>query len=172
VFNALPKGHKYNQDYFVQKAVPELKFAKSSFALRKIPLKFATHMDNSMCHNGRKVTSSLAQANVIRAPHPAYSPDLSPCDFWFFGMLKHRMIDRQMQSPEKILDPVSSLWNELTFDDVQKIFLERMERLKWVIQQGGESYINLEYFDSEILSTLNYSLSGKRLFSILFPLSE
>jgi hypothetical protein len=28
---------------------------------------------------------------MVRALHPVYSPDLSPCDFWFFGYAKKRM---------------------------------------------------------------------------------
>jgi hypothetical protein len=48
VLNALPNWHKYKQDYFFQKVVPEPKSEKSGFARQKIPLEFAAHMDNSM----------------------------------------------------------------------------------------------------------------------------
>jgi hypothetical protein len=32
-----------------------------------------------------------------------------PCDFWLFEILKHRMTDRQLQSPKEILDAVTEL---------------------------------------------------------------
>jgi hypothetical protein len=48
-------------------------------------------MDNSACRNGHKIKDKLAAADIPRALHPPYSPDLSPCGFWFFGFLKESM---------------------------------------------------------------------------------
>jgi hypothetical protein len=90
-------------------------------------VEFAAHMDNSMFHNGTKVTNALDKVNVIRIHHSVYSSDLNLCDFWLFGMLKHRMTDRQLQSPEEILDAVTELWDEVTFEEWQNIFLTWIE---------------------------------------------
>jgi transposase len=38
-------------------------------------------MDNSRCHNGKKITAEIKHRRFVRAPHPPYSPDLNPCDF-------------------------------------------------------------------------------------------
>jgi hypothetical protein len=38
--------------------------------------------------NGLKVTDEHNNLKLGRVPHPPYSPDPSPCDFWLFGMLK------------------------------------------------------------------------------------
>jgi transposase len=35
-------------------------------------------MDNSMCHKGAKITEKLEKRHITRAPHPPYSPNLSP----------------------------------------------------------------------------------------------
>jgi hypothetical protein len=58
VLDSLPKGQKYNQDYFVQKMIPELQSERSRFARRNAPVELAAHMDNSMCHNGTKVINA------------------------------------------------------------------------------------------------------------------
>jgi hypothetical protein len=50
-------------------------------------------MDNSTCHSGRKVTDEFDNRKLQRVAHPPYSPDLSPCDFWLFDMLKQKMKD-------------------------------------------------------------------------------
>jgi hypothetical protein len=47
---------------------------------------FQVHMDDSMCQNGNKISEKLTKGSIERVPHPPYSPDISPCDFWFFGM--------------------------------------------------------------------------------------
>jgi hypothetical protein len=59
-------------------------------------------------------------------------------------MLKHWMImtDRQLQNPKEILDAVTKLWNEVTFEELQNVFLAWMGRLQWVIQNGREDLIN------------------------------
>jgi hypothetical protein len=45
-------------------------------------------------------------------------------------MLKHRMTDRQLQSPEEILDEVTERWDEVTVEELQNVFLGWMERLQ------------------------------------------
>jgi histone-lysine N-methyltransferase SETMAR len=86
-------------------------------------------MDNSMCHNGAKITEKLEKRHITRAPHPPYSPNLSPCDFWFFGILKQKMKERIFQSEKQILAAITESWDELTFEDVQGVFHNSMERL-------------------------------------------
>jgi hypothetical protein len=103
---------------------------------------FSVHMDNSMCHNGNKISEKLAKRSIERAPHPPDSPDISPCDFWLFGMLKHKMKEREIQSQPVILSTVAKMWNDLTFEDVQSLFQEWMAGLTWVIGNNGEYYPN------------------------------
>jgi hypothetical protein len=59
-----------------------------------------------------------------------------------FGILKHNLKDREFHSQEAILDAIAKVWNDPTFDDVQRVFQEWMERRTWVIGNGGEYYPN------------------------------
>jgi histone-lysine N-methyltransferase SETMAR len=72
-----------------------------------------------MCHNGRKVTDELEVLRLDRVPHPPYSPDLSPCDFSLFGMLKQKIKDRVFQTIEEILDAIRHVWRKVTFEQLQ-----------------------------------------------------
>jgi transposase len=63
-------------------------------------------MDNSIYHNGRKVTDEFDNRKLQRVAHPPYSPDLSPCDFWLLGMLKQKMKDRELSEVEEITNAV------------------------------------------------------------------
>jgi hypothetical protein len=47
-------------------------------------------MNNSMCHNERKIQEYFAW-QTMRVPPSVGSLDLSPSDFWFFGYAKERM---------------------------------------------------------------------------------
>jgi transposase len=93
-----------------------------------------------MCHNGAKITEKVEKRHIARAPHPPYSPDLSPCDFWLFGILKKNMKEQVFQSEEQILATITKSWNELTFEDIQRVFHNWMERLIRVIANSGEYY--------------------------------
>jgi hypothetical protein len=91
VLNFIPKGTKFNQDYFIDTVLPSLYSEKRRIARRNGLPSFSVHMGNSMCHNGAKITEKLEKRHVARAPHPPYLPDLSSCDFWLFGILKQKM---------------------------------------------------------------------------------
>jgi transposase len=120
VLNFLPKGIKFNQDYFMDTVLPNLYSEKRRIARCKGLPSFSVHMDNSMCHNGAKIIEKLEKRHIARAPRPPYSPDLSPCDFWLFGILKRKMKERVFQSEEQILAAITKSWNELTFEDIRE----------------------------------------------------
>jgi hypothetical protein len=69
-----------------------------------------------------QVTEELANLKFDRVPHPPYSPDLSPCDFWLFGILKQKIKDRVFQMIEKLMTAFHRVWDELTLEDLQSVF--------------------------------------------------
>jgi hypothetical protein len=48
-------------------------------------------MDNSMSSHAGKIGLELEHNKTERAPYPAYSPGISPCDCWLFGFLKEKL---------------------------------------------------------------------------------
>jgi histone-lysine N-methyltransferase SETMAR len=145
VLEALPKGAKFNQDYFIDAIFPGLYNEKTRISRKKGFPAFSVHIDNSMCYNGNKISEKLAKGSIERDPPPLYSPDISPCGFWLFGMLQQKMKDREFQSQPAILSAVAKISNDLTFTDVQRIFQEWMERLAWVIGNNGAYYPNYRH---------------------------
>jgi hypothetical protein len=82
--DALRTGSKSNQDDFVPHLLPVLKQAMTGNARLKVAPTLMVHMDNSMCHDGAKITEKMSLKGLGRASHPAYSRNISPCDFWAF----------------------------------------------------------------------------------------
>jgi histone-lysine N-methyltransferase SETMAR len=99
-------------------------------------------MDNSMCHNGRKVTDELENLKLDRVAHPPYSRDLSPCDFWPLGIFKQKIQDRVFDTTEEILMAIRNVWNEVTFEDLQSVFFDWIQRFEYVIEHQGEYYVS------------------------------
>jgi hypothetical protein len=102
---------------------------------------YLLHMDNSRCHNGKKITTEIEHRRFARAPYPYYSPHLSLCDFWLFDLMKHNLKDREIQEIQALISALTSIRDDLTFEDVQVVFLDWMERLSWVISNNGDYYI-------------------------------
>jgi hypothetical protein len=139
VFNILPKGSKLNQLYFVNYIFPDLNQENVNFHVG--PHKQATfgvHTDNSIDHNGFKVSPKFENHHVSRLPHPTYSPDRSSCDLWFLGMLKGVLKDREFNSSNEIEKGIMKVWDELTFDEVQTISHNWISLFTWVVENGGE----------------------------------
>jgi histone-lysine N-methyltransferase SETMAR len=140
ILNCLPQGQVFTQDYFRSEIVPA--FTKERLRFRRFHpgWTFSVHMDNSRCHNGRKATAEFERRILGRAEHPPYSPDLSPCDFWLFGFLKEKLKDRQLHGVQSLHQAITELWDAPTFEELQAVFLEWMNRLSWVIRHNGEYF--------------------------------
>jgi hypothetical protein len=95
---------------------------KPEFSSSNADCNFLGHMDNSMCHNGSDVVSKFDRHHIARLAHLPYSPDLSPYNFWLFGMLTEILKDREFHSPDEIEEAITMAWNHLTFDGVQSVF--------------------------------------------------
>jgi hypothetical protein len=91
-----------------------------------------------MCHDRSKVVLKFDNHHTARLPHPFYSPDLGPCDFWLFWRLKGILNDQEFHSHGEIEEAMRMAWNDLTFDEAQRVFHNWINRLRSVIENGGE----------------------------------
>jgi hypothetical protein len=53
-------------------------------------------------------------------------------------MLKGILKDREFYSHDEIEEAIAMAWNDLTFDEVQSVSHNWMNRLRWVTGNGGE----------------------------------
>jgi hypothetical protein len=74
---------------------------------------------------------------MTRLPQPSYSTDLSPCDFWFFGFAKQAIQDEVFDNTDQIMQRLHSIFDHVTFEDLQRVFLNCMERLSEVVEHDG-----------------------------------
>jgi histone-lysine N-methyltransferase SETMAR len=97
VVDTLPYGQTFTQDYFITEVFPMLREQNMRFRHKHSRGSFFLHMDNSLCDNSKKITAEIEHQRFARAPHPLYSPNLNPCDFWLFGLIKYSLKDREIQ---------------------------------------------------------------------------
>ena len=56
------------------------------------------------------VTDYLTKIGIKTVPHPPYSPDLAPCDFWLFLKLRgcrYETIEEMKEAVTKVIDTLT-----------------------------------------------------------------
>jgi hypothetical protein len=73
-----------------------------------------------------------------QAPHPSYSPDLVPSDFFLFGYVKGTLVGYRAEAPSELLVRIRVIPAEIPRETLNAVFLEWMERLQKYVQVNGE----------------------------------
>ena len=96
----VPKGRTVTGKFYKNVVLRKLKnFYKSRRP--KTGLKYVRLLhDNAPAHKARIVTDYLEAEKVTCTilPHPPYSPDLDPCDYFVFPKLKNHLSGRRYNS--------------------------------------------------------------------------
>jgi len=72
--------------------------------------------------NGILTHQFLAKNKITVIPHPPYSPDLAPCDFFIFPKLKLKLKGCQFDTTEEIQAESRRVLDTLTEKDFQEAF--------------------------------------------------
>ena len=78
----LPEKTTINSDYY-ESELEELR----EVIMRERLVEFLQH-DNTKPHVSGKTNKAIPRLVVECFPHPLYSPDLAPSDYWLFGEMK------------------------------------------------------------------------------------
>ena len=73
---------------------------------------------------------------IKTVPHPSYSPDLAPCDFWLFPKLR----GCRYETIEEIKEAVTKVIDTLTQEDFDGAFQKLLERYNNCIAAGGDYF--------------------------------
>lgn len=136
VVELLEPDQKFNSEYFIGKILKLLllEFDKNHHN-RKKPI--LLHVDNARPHNSKSANDFLNQNNIIRLPHPPYSPDLAPSDFFLFGYIKNKLEGSKFEDPEELLLEIKRIISQISIDVLDKVFREWILRCQKVRAQKG-----------------------------------
>ena len=94
--------------------IDEIKRQRSSYGTDRIKI----HHDNGRPHVHEDVTDYLESNGLTIVPHPPNSPDLSPCDFWLFDLIKDNLTDQD--DAESLHDAVIDVMNSINREGYKK----------------------------------------------------
>jgi histone-lysine N-methyltransferase SETMAR len=92
------------------------------------------HWDNAPVHTAKKVQRFLAKKKIQVIPHPSYSPDLAPVDYFLFPTLKRELAGLSMSLVE-FKTKWEGVMRTLTEDDLA--FERWQHRCKKCVRIGG-----------------------------------
>jgi histone-lysine N-methyltransferase SETMAR len=75
--------------------------------------------------------------SLKRAPHPPYSPDLVPSNFYLFWYAKHQLQGQKFTDGAELLSAISELLNQSPTDTLADVFDDWMRRLQRCIDISG-----------------------------------
>jgi hypothetical protein len=115
--------------------------------------KLILHLDNSPIHTAKVAKAKLSQMPVHFAPHPPYSPDLAPSDFFLFGYLKEKIFGLEFESPEALLAWINAEFERIPTETLEEVFECWITRVQKPIEYQGDYFPEDETTLEPICST-------------------
>ena len=111
---------------------------------RKRPAHFKSgqwhfHQYNAPVHNSILVIDYLTNVSIKTVPHPPYSPDLAPNDFWLFPKLRGCRYETIKEMKETVTKVIDTLKQE-DFDEVFGTVQVHCSRRR-LLQMGLEFHV-------------------------------
>jgi histone-lysine N-methyltransferase SETMAR len=137
VINVPPKKFTYNVSFYVtQILVPLSDWRKTQVGRPK--RKLLVHSNEARPHTATVTLQFMQQHAMKRAPHPPYSPDLVPSNFYFFGYIKQLLSGCEFGDRDSLLQGVKVILGGIEKVILEGVFLHWVERLHQYSAMDGE----------------------------------
>jgi transposase len=130
-----PVDKAINGSYVVDRILPSL---IQGFRTIRPNESMLLHWDNARPHHSAEVHRYLEANHVSILRHPAYSPDLSPCDFWLFSVLKDRLAGQSYGTLSQMGTAVYHCLKVIPKEAYERCYQNWEEKLKLCIEQNGQ----------------------------------
>ena len=135
----VPPLVKVNKEYYCS----ILKTLRGHISHKRPDIKdyWILHQDNARLHTARLTQEWLEKHGIETLPHPPYSPDLAPCDYWLFPTLKWGLRGRQFQTDDEVKKEVQKFFQQTPQAEFEKTILEKwLERMQRCVDSDGRYF--------------------------------
>jgi hypothetical protein len=87
------------------------------------------------------VLDYLESKDITIIPHPPNSPDLAPCDFWLFDLIKQNIDDQN--DAESLHDAITTFMYSLNREEYKKTFDKWLQRMQLCVDNDGDYFEHL-----------------------------
>ena len=108
--------------------------------MHRVATKFVPRILTADQKQQRVAHQFLEKNKIAVIPHPPYSPDLAPCDFFLFRKMKLKLKGRRFDIIEEILAKTQKVLDTLTEKDFQGAFQKLRRRWDRCLRWGGNYF--------------------------------
>lgn len=137
IVEMLPKGQRFNSEYFISSILQKIVDTQPPPVLNQPKRNVVIHMDNATPHRSLAARDFAKKNRLNFCPHPAFSPDLAPSDFYLFGKVKHLLQGKEFESEEELFEAIIEILNGISKEELLSVIDEWERRLNACISNGG-----------------------------------
>jgi hypothetical protein len=82
--------------------------------------------------------TAFIENQLLHIPHPPYSPDFAPSDFWLFGRIKTGFTGRSFGEPEELSEGVREFLEGTPAAELTVVFEGWIDRVRRVIAHNKQ----------------------------------
>ena len=123
-----PDNQTITSDYYSM-VLQKLREASKSTRRGSLTQSVLLQHDNAKPHVSFKTKAAIRELGFEVMPHPAYSPDLAPSDYWLFARVKDWLSGKNFSSNSALASSVNQ-WVKVTPKDFFTSGLQRLP-VRW-----------------------------------------
>lgn len=140
IVDVLPEGTTFNSSYFIEHILKPLSMKREVIWSQATKKLIWLHLDNCRIHNSKSSNECFQGLGFKRTPHPPYSPDIAPSDFYLFGYIKERLKGCFFDTVEDLREKILMILREISEEKRKEVFLTWIRRCDWVVSHEGSYY--------------------------------
>jgi hypothetical protein len=100
VVDLMTLQHSFTPEYFASHVLVPM--ITKVFSRGRIPhtRRLQLHLDSCRVHFSKATEQFITENQIGRVPHPRYSPDCAPSDFWLFDHVRTSLVGQTFDEPE------------------------------------------------------------------------
>ena len=142
IIDELPENTTMDSNYFINNILIPLYEQKNNIWPNSGRRKIWLHIDNASVHNSNMTKEKIQNTCFKRAPHPPFSPDVAPSDFFLFGYVKEKLRGQRFKSRFELYEAINEIVQSIPHEMKVKVFDEWANRCKWVFEHNGSYFIS------------------------------
>jgi hypothetical protein len=134
----IPPDMRCSAKYMCKSALSHLEVSVRAHRPKQGLKGITFHWDNTSSHMATVKIHKIKELEMHQLPHPPYSPDIAPSDFFLFGYLKHKLQGCSYDSADELFTVIAEMMEHLEKALLHRVFNEWISRLHLVMETGGE----------------------------------
>jgi histone-lysine N-methyltransferase SETMAR len=132
-----PKGATVTGSFYAGTVLPTV---LKNFTDKRGKATMLLHHDNAAAHRSGIVHEFIEQSAIRLLPHPPYSPDISPCDFWLNAFVKEQLAGKSYTSRSALGSGLHQCLKVIPQERFERCFEQWQERMQLCIDAEGNYF--------------------------------